>query len=281
MIFLNPEPEVASFLVGYWSLDGAEWVLGDQKTSPRRPLITIEPEVQAELDLVGEIEEIHYIGVEESGEAAGVDWAIGVLDSIAKAEGIILFPEKLVDGLNCVFPFDIMHKTAARLTANMVLSFRECQGRDNEFKSRVEKQLESYNDAADGGAGRDRRRDAAQEISDILQLDKHIMGDPSGQVTRLTRSKHIARHRRDRGAVNGEPICEVRCPECRTVTPFRLDLRGTGRLGDRLYRIPGLGYAETVEDGVGLMMHKGRIMGRMLYGPPDCGCQLREKVEIR
>lgn len=85
----------------------------------------------------------------------------------------------------------------------------------------------------------------------------------------------------DRGPVGGEPICEVRCPKCRTVTLFRLDLRDTGRLGDKLYRIPGLGYSESVEDGVGLVINKGRITGRMFYGPPACGCQLPEKVEIK
>lgn len=68
MLSSNPEPGVTSWLVGYQSLDGAEWVLGNQETPPRRPPITIEPAVQAGLDLVGEIEEIHYLDVEESWE---------------------------------------------------------------------------------------------------------------------------------------------------------------------------------------------------------------------
>jgi signal transduction histidine kinase len=36
---------------------------------------------------VGKIEKVHYLEVEESGEVAGVDWAVGVLCSIANAEG--------------------------------------------------------------------------------------------------------------------------------------------------------------------------------------------------
>jgi hypothetical protein len=151
----------------------------------------------------------------------------------------------------------------------------------NEFEFEVETQLESYYDAPDGELGRNQRQAAAQEISEILQLGKHIFEDISDQVTRLTRSRHVARHRRDRGAVRGEPICEVRCPKCHIVTLFRLDLRDTGRLGDKLYRIPGLGYSESVEDGVGLVINSGRITGRMFYGPPACGCQLPEKVEIK
>jgi hypothetical protein len=277
----NPELDVASFLVGYRSLDGAAWCMGNQETPPLRSLITIEPVIQAELDLVGEIEEIYYMGTEESGEVAGVEWAIGILGSIAGAEGIQLSPERLVDGLNRVFPFDNMHKRAALQMVDMVFSFSERQERDNDFKYKVEKQLESYIAAPDGEPGSGRRLDAAREISEILQLDKYIMGDYSSRVTRLTRSWYIASRRKNRGAVSGEPICEVRCPKCRIVTLFRLDLRDTGQLGDKLYRIAGLGYSESVEDGVGLVINIGRITGRMFYGPPACGCQLPEKVEIR
>jgi hypothetical protein len=135
--------------------------------------------------------------VEGSGEVGGVGGVIGILDSIANAVCITLFPERLVDGLNRVFPFDIMHRKMAWQMVNMVLSFGERQERDNKFRSLVEKQLTSYIKAPDGEPGRNCRRDAAQAISEILQLDKHIMGDISDQITHLIRSRHIARHRRD------------------------------------------------------------------------------------
>jgi hypothetical protein len=277
----NPEPQVASFLIGHQSLDGVEWGLGNQKTPPRRPLTVTKSAIQVEADLVGEIEKIHYLDVEESGEVAGVDWVIGLLNSIANAEGVILSAQRLIEGLNRVFPFDIMHATAARLLVNTVFSFGELQERDNEFENRLEEQLNSYQSASNGVLGNYRRRDAAQEISGILQLEKHIMGDMSGQVTRLTRSRHVARHRMKRGSVGGEPICEVRCPRCHIVTLFRLDLRITGRVGDKVHRIPGLGYSESVEDGVGLVISEGRITGRMCYGPPACDCQIIERIEIQ
>jgi hypothetical protein len=68
---------------------------------------------------VGEIEKIHYLDVEESGEVAGVNLVIGVLNSIANTEEITLSPEGLVDGLNRVFPFDTMHRRMAQQTVNM------------------------------------------------------------------------------------------------------------------------------------------------------------------
>jgi hypothetical protein len=164
---------------------------------------------------------------------------------------------------------------------NIVISFDELQERDNEFENSLKEQLNSYQSAPNGELGNYHRRDAAQEISRILQLEKHIMGDISDQVTRLTRSRHVARHRKERGSVGGEPICEVRCPGCPIVTLFRLDLRITGGVGDKVYRIPGLGYSESVEDGVGLVINEGRITGRMYYGPPACDCQIIERIEIQ
>jgi hypothetical protein len=276
----NPGTGVPSFLVGHRSLDGAEWNLGNLKAPPRRPLIGIDPVVQAELDLVGEIEKIHYLGVEDSGEIAGVDWVIRLLYSMAQAEGTLLSPEKLVDGLNRVFPFDMVHKEAARLLVDMVLTFRQRQEQDDEFESSLEEQLESYSTAPEGEDGSHQRREAAAKISQILQLDKHIMGEISDQITRLTRSRHIARRRRDRGVVNGEAICEVRCPGCQSVTLFRLDLRDTAGVRHKVFRIQGLSYSEGVEDGVGLVINNGRITGRMFYGPPACDCHLPETMTI-
>jgi hypothetical protein len=276
----NPEPGVPSFLVGHRSLDGAEWNLGNPIAPPRRPLVGIDSVIQAELNLVGNIEKIHYLGVEDSGEIAGVEWAIGLLGSVAKAEGTLLSPEKLVDGLNRVFPFDMMHKKAARLLVNMVLTFRERQEQDHEFELSLKEQLESYSTSPVGEEGSGQRREAAEEISNILQLDKHIMGEISDQISRLTRSRHVARRRRDRGNVHGEPICEVRCPVCQSVTLFRLDLRDTASIEHKVFRIPGLSYSEGVEDGIGLVINNGRITGRMFYGPPACGCNLPETIAI-
>lgn len=114
----------------------------------------------------------------------------------------------------------------------------------------------------------------------MLQLERNIARDLTSGVTRLTLSRYIARQRRDRGARHGEPICQVRCHNCRRITLFRLDLRETGREGDKIYRIPGLCYSKTVENGVGLVLKDGRITGRMLYGPPTCDCSVLQEIEI-
>lgn len=48
-----------------------------------------------------------------------------------------------------------------------------------------------------------------------------------------------------------------------------------------MYRIPGLTYLNSTEDGVGLVIDKeGRITGRMFFGPPACDCRLMVDVDI-
>jgi hypothetical protein len=275
----NPGPDCPSWLVGHQSLEGAEWDVGNQISASERPLVIEGEAVKGLLDLVGEIEKVHYLEVEESGEVDGVEKIIGILSMIARREATRLSPQSLYEGLIRVFPFDNNHKKMAWALERMVFSLEESQENDHEFTAKLQRQLEVFD--ASHETWRDRRREAAEEISRILEMEKHIAGNISSQVTRLTRSRHIARHRNARGAEGGEPICEVRCPDCRTVTLFRLDLRGNGRIGDRVYRIPGLGYSNSVENGVGLVMNNGRITGRMLYGPPACGCRLIEAVDIR
>ncbi|KAM7213440.1 hypothetical protein V8F06_011178 [Rhypophila decipiens] len=274
----NPQPELASWLVGHPVLEGAEWGCGNQLEAPQYPAILRDDRgIRVQLQLVGRIETIHYLDVEMSGEIAGVDWAIAILDDIARASDYItgtgLSPRDLVDGLSRVFPFDEIHKKLARHIVSMPFTFEEIQDQDPEFGERIQDCLDRYRDGREG---------VAQEISDALALETNVAGDLSNDITRLTRSRHLARHRKSRGgSIGGEPVCLVRCGGCDRVTPFRLDLRDTGRTGHLVYRIPGLAYADTVRDGVGLVLdQEGRINGRMLYGPPACGCNLLEDVEI-
>lgn len=278
----NPPPQSGfeSWLVGYSGLSGVEWACGNQVSSPVRPPAADALPIRLDLDFVGDIVHIHYLDMENSGEIEGVNWAIGVLGEVARAEGEALTAQRLVDGLNRVFPFDIIHQRMARTMVNMVFSFEELHERDNTFLAQIQTFLQRYSDAPNDERGISERKRAAKGISYVLRLEENIAGNLSGEVTRLTRSRHIARSRRKRGADKGEPICEVRCPDCRRVTLFRLDLRDTACVDQSVYRIPGLSYSESVEDGVGLVMDNGRITGRMLYGPPACSCHRPMTVEV-
>jgi hypothetical protein len=102
----NPDSDVPSFFVGYRDIEGAEWDLGHQNAPANQPPVSVSSTVQLMLDIVGEIEAIYYLDVEDSGEIDGVDWAIQVLRTTDMAERTPLSPEKLVDGLNRIFPVE-------------------------------------------------------------------------------------------------------------------------------------------------------------------------------
>jgi hypothetical protein len=159
---------------------------------------------------VGNIEKIHYVEVEESAEVGGVEKIIGILAVIARNNGTILSPQSLHDGLIQISPFDTNHKEAAWHVERMVFSFEERKENDHEFIARLQRSLDVFE--AGNATRPNRRRDAAEEISKIFELEKYIGRDIPNQMTRLTRSRHIAQHRKARGAKDGEPICEIRCP---------------------------------------------------------------------
>lgn len=119
------------------------------------------------------------------------------------------------------------------------------------------------------------------QLSGAPTLLTHIAGNLAAEITRFTKSRHIARSRRARVAADGEPICAARSPEaCWTRTVLRLDLRQTGKTGDKVNRFSSLSYAETVENGVGLVLDDdGRITGGKLFGPPSCNCRVRQTVD--
>ena len=274
-----PGCSTPSWLVGCRSLDDVDWDLGDEKQSPGLQIIINNHSVETKLDFVGTIEEVQRLDVEESGELVGVDWTIRYLANISRSEGINLSAKRLVEGLNRVFPFDFTHEKAANVLNGMVFSFQELQERDEGFGASIDEQLAEYFGALEGEDGRSQREAAVKEIAQILELEKSIMQFAS-PVTRLTKSRHIARRRRDRGAVNGEPICKVKCPGCSAWSLLRLDLRPAATLGAKIYRIPGLTYSNSVQDGAGVVLQNGRIVGRMLYGAPSCGCRQLEAVQI-
>ncbi|KAL8376600.1 hypothetical protein RB595_007617 [Gaeumannomyces hyphopodioides] len=265
----NPAAGIPSWLAGYNGLDHAEWDLGNQHT-PAQSLISVEGgRITAELEVVGRIEKIHFLNVEDAGGVKGVEWAIGILGSLAGAAPGELSAAELIDGLNRIFPFDVIHAKAARLIAGVEYTMEGLQRQDRRLEAKVQQCLTEY---FAGPLGSPQRRYAAQRLTRIMRYDTHIMGNVMADITRLNKSRLIARDRRERGALGGEPICEARCvePFCQAVTVLRLDLRTDAEIGDTVYRVPGLSYSNGTEDGVGVVLNKeGGSQGGCAMGHPN------------
>jgi hypothetical protein len=274
----NPGNETPSWAVGSDGLALGEWRLGDQKVGATRSPISIDSAIRLDLDVIGTITGMHYLGVRDCGNLSGIEWTIRLLVSIAQKEQRVLSPQKLLGGLNSVFPLDMMHSLSHYHTTSNNSSIDLLEGPVIEI---LRERLEMIGSTGDNNVANHDLKRLAKEISKILQFERQLLEPVSSNVTRLNRSRVLAERRMERGAVGGEPICEVICPGCCRSTLLRLDLRDNAAVGDTVYRIPGLSYAEGVKGGIGLVIREGRITGRMLYGPPTCTCQLRMLVELR
>ncbi|KAM7205135.1 hypothetical protein V8F20_003272 [Naviculisporaceae sp. PSN 640] len=276
------DQDLPSYLTVYDDLEASEWDMGDQITLPQDP-VTFDPSgtLQAQMDFAGTIEVIHSLDPEELGKASGVVTAMEILCP-PHSPRIPTAPE-LVDGLNRIFPFNAMETGMAQDIKNLVYTFEGLQAEDQSFETKIDWCIAKFMAAPPGSA---RRQSVARRVTTFMKYDVHIAGDlfANYHFTRLSRSMSIAFSRRARGAPRGEPICVVRCPvaACRVRAMYRLDLRETAKVGDRVYRFPGLSYTLTAENGVGLVINgEGRITGRMLFDPPSCGCRVRQTVDIR
>ncbi|KAL8921862.1 MAG: hypothetical protein Q9172_003795 [Xanthocarpia lactea] len=78
-------------------------------------------------------------------------------------------------------------------------------------------------------------------------------------------------------------LLSVLCVSCTRTFVFRAGLFGLPcNFRDYVaYRIPGLKYQRTLPNGVGIVIKDGRIVGRMVWATPACGCSEIEKVKIK
>ena len=274
----NPGDRIPSWGVGWDGLARAEWRLGDQKVGPTRSPILIDDAIRLDLDVIGTIAGIHYLGVMDCGSLPGIEWTIRILVSMAQKEQRVLSPQRLLSGLNSVFPLDMMH---ALLHTHQTSNIESIDLPEGFAIDRLRERLGMIESTGDSTVANYDYALLAKEVAELLQFERQLLEPVSSNVTRLNRSRVLAKRRMERGAVGGEPICEVICPQCSWSTLLRLDLRDNAAVGDTVCRIPGLSYAETLEGGVGLVIRGGRITGRMLYGTQTCACRLRMLVELR
>lgn len=78
-----------------------------------------------------------------------------------------------------------------------------------------------------------------------------------------------------------EGISQIRCKICGRWSVFRLVMWGEPTPDvAQVYRIPGLLYDENVPDGIGIVVERDRIIGKMIYGTPACRCCQSEFVKL-
>lgn len=267
----NPGPNLPSWLVGTNALEGVQWKVGQQySAAERRPEVTGNS-IKVRLDLAGEIEHIHHFETKELASIPGVAKILTVLTTISRREHAPLSPWSLFDTFLRIYPIgNDIERIILNLTGNTIHSITKSLKEDSELALGLKERIDIL--AADDGIQSNMIASVAESVSKLLLLDTPIESSLFPGKTRLNLTSIYG---------NRTLICKVRCPSCQKVTLFVLDLRENGKVGDKVYRIPGLVYAGSVENGVGLVLDGERITGRMFHGPPACECLLTETIEIR
>jgi len=112
----------------------------------------------------------------------------------------------------------------------------------------------------------------AQEIIDLLSLSS-----PSASKVGFSR---ITWNMMEGCFCYMPAVASIHCHTCDQDFPFRLELLGEPADVAEVYRIPGLQYASTLQNGTGIVVSRGEIIGRMRSGTPACSCKLLVDVEL-
>ena len=112
----------------------------------------------------------------------------------------------------------------------------------------------------------------------LLQLDR-----PGKQAadSRMSITRAEAQWYREMYGKKMESLSRIRCKFCGRRALFRLTVWGDPELeATQVYRIPELLFDESVPDGVGLVVCRGTVIGKVIFGTPYCDCCRSEKVYL-
>ncbi|RDW72878.1 hypothetical protein BP6252_06785 [Coleophoma cylindrospora] len=117
-----------------------------------------------------------------------------------------------------------------------------------------------------------------QDLINVMNLESRGKNSADSRLNKTF--SEIEWYRKQYGSTF-DGVAQVRCNSCQRRSLFRLVCWTKPRRHvTEVFRIPGLLFDETVPQGVGLVITDGRIIGKMSYGTPACGCHKSRTVEI-
>lgn len=116
----------------------------------------------------------------------------------------------------------------------------------------------------------------AEWLADLLSLTT-VMGDQSESRIDLSCARFATMHCTPYNYIAG-----ITCTTCHGTFVFRIAAFAPAAELHRAvaYRVPGLKYRMSHRDGMGLLVKEGRVVGRMMWATPACGCREREVVRL-
>ena len=239
----------ARWMKGHGQMSVSTWRLGRLATTAKDPVIIRQGKIMPQLELVGDIgrwEYFSFAGDSTERFASILDWAMAATGGSAR---------KIALTMPRIYHFySWKHRkdpNAIQRLEDLLHQFAE-SNRENDHGGRLK---------------------AVQCIIRVLRLSESIV---SGRASLLDYTALMEK----RFFADKHALLIVRCPSCGESALQRVALWHAPKGQAKLYRIPELSFWRTVPNGVGLVMEGTKIIGRMIYGTPTCGCHNAELVEI-
>lgn len=263
-----------SWLVGHEMMNGFTWELGRPLELPQGRTIVRDGIVEPEMERLGVITEISSLDLNENDTIRVLCALIGLYIECGPYE-----IGSFVQTIQRLYPirpfFDQLADQGQPGYRILPRTLEEYTAQNSSCQEDLSSVLAEYTQRKHEGDVEACRK-LSVRIAELLGLNEKCgpMADDcrTRDVTRRAKWRRV----RDGGA-NGA-ICKVVCEQCQTKCLYELDLRRTGRVGAKVYRIPGMTLSSSSQSGVGLIVFNNRIVGRLRYGTPT-GCQCERRME--
>jgi hypothetical protein len=256
----------ARWLVGHEKMSYRMWDLG-AAISPgdHRKAIVNDRHIVLQLDFVGTVEKLHIIPFEFfsiSNHMRNFDYIVEIIISHYGRVDIIGF----LNTLERVYAVSAFLRPAT-MPNKLSAEFSAPSGLNTNLENLLEQHLLHP-------CGPERLK-ISEKIAQLLRFEESLKG-AAEDFTRLSYGSDLS------AKVHGynDAICNVRCPLCAQLFLYRVQILAGAEGIMHLYRFPGLDYASSMPDGVGLLILEKEIIGRMIFGTPACMCKDMKRVEV-
>ena len=275
----RPDPR-ASWLRGYSQMSEKSWDLGVCHRRARSLEIIRNGVIQPELESVGVIEWFEHTGFEKECEDVFIDVAIQILRSSGSC------PTAFIAALDRIFTRTERKALYTEWESTKVTTTKKPSAPQptSQPLPAIEELLDEFSTLVyslnnhDSLASNPQILSLAKKMITLLQLDR-----PGKQAadSRMSITHAEAKWYRERYGKEMEGLGRIRCKFCGRRALFRLTAWGNPELeATQVYRIPELLFDESVPDGVGLVVCRETVIGKMIYGTPYCDCCRSEKVYL-
>ena len=232
-----------SWLRGHTNISPDSWSDGNQKSPPLQPMIVRDGKVEPDLEVVGQLQAA-LLHTKDAPVEMDFDEIVGLIVSISGPD-----PRSLVRMLASIFP--------AWYPLHDVLIF------EDSILVKVQGCLDDYC-KAQTLQGLDACARISTQIRSLLDFDRP--GGFNGGRQEYLRDIEF--------------VCKLKCPKCGIAFFSRLEIWSHPGENACVYRIPGLRYAGTAPDRLGLIIEDNKIIGRMMNGVRMCDCHELRRVLI-